>query len=242
MKTSVPADERRRRAPAHRSRAAAPSPASAQDRARVRGALGRGDDPARAIAEQGLHSPSQPLDAGARAALEPRLGHGLGAVRIHAGADAGRSALELKASAYTVGEDVVFAPGKYRPGTAAGQRLLAHELSHVVQQRRSPAPSRELGSRGDPDERWADRVAGSMGWGSLSSRYLAVAGAFELRAEAGTARAGEAAAVPATAAIQRVELSYDDGPDTAGNTATVLQALNAAGARATFYLVGKRVA
>ena len=81
-----------------------------------------------------LRTSGQPLDAGTRARMESRLGVDLSRVRIHADAQAARSAEAVDARAYTVGDDVVFASGEYSPRTADGQRLLAHELAHVVQQ------------------------------------------------------------------------------------------------------------
>jgi hypothetical protein len=81
-----------------------------------------------------LRGPAQPLDAADRAFFEPRLGLDLGHVRIHTGERAARSAGELGARAYTVGPSVVFGSDQYRPRTAPGRALLAHELAHVVQQ------------------------------------------------------------------------------------------------------------
>jgi outer membrane protein OmpA-like peptidoglycan-associated protein len=66
--------------------------------------------------------------------MEERLGHDFASVRIHDGAKSEASAAAVGAEAYTVGHDVVFAPGRYQPQSDAGQRLLAHELVHVVQQ------------------------------------------------------------------------------------------------------------
>lgn len=84
--------------------------------------------------EQALAAPGRPLDAGVRAFFEPRFGHDFSRVRVHADADAGRSARAVNAHAYTVGRDIVFGAGRYAPGTHEGQRLLAHELAHVIQQ------------------------------------------------------------------------------------------------------------
>jgi hypothetical protein len=81
-----------------------------------------------------LRSPGDALDPGLRADLEPRLGHHFGRVRVHAGAEAQRSAAALNARAYTVGTDVVFGAGEYAPRSAGGRDLIAHELAHVVQQ------------------------------------------------------------------------------------------------------------
>jgi hypothetical protein len=94
-----------------------------------------------------LRSPGRPLDAGARAFFEPRLGHDFGSVRIHTDSQAAESARAVNALAYTVGRNVVFGHGNYRPASSEGQRLLAHELTHVVQQGSEnvpPAVQRDL--------------------------------------------------------------------------------------------------
>lgn len=77
-------------------------------------------------------SSGRPLDTQARGFFEPRFGADLGAVRIHNSAGDGQLARALSARAFTVGNDIVFAPGRYEPGTPGGRRLLAHELAHVV--------------------------------------------------------------------------------------------------------------
>lgn len=84
----------------------------------------------------GLRSPSQPLDAATRRFMEAGFGADFGAVRVHTGSEAARSAAGVGARAYTVGAHIVFGPGEYAPASRAGQRLLAHELAHVVQQSR----------------------------------------------------------------------------------------------------------
>jgi len=78
--------------------------------------------------------PGHPLDAGTRTFMESRFGADFGGVRLHTDAAASASAKSIQARAYTAGRDIVFASGEYRPGTAEGQRLLAHELTHVIQQ------------------------------------------------------------------------------------------------------------
>ncbi len=90
---------------------------------------------ASAIVDEVLRSPGRPLDPDSRAFFEPRFGRDLGEVRVRADAGAARSARAVGALAYTVGRDVVFGAGRFAPGTAAGRRLLAHELTHVLQQR-----------------------------------------------------------------------------------------------------------
>jgi hypothetical protein len=81
-----------------------------------------------------LHSGGRPLPAPARAFFEPRLGHDLKRVRIHTDGRAAEAARVLDAKAFTIGRDVVFGAGMYAPDTPPGRRLLAHELTHVVQQ------------------------------------------------------------------------------------------------------------
>ena len=76
----------------------------------------------------------QPLPAAERAFFEPRFGHDFSQVRIHAGTEATKSTRDLNAKAYTFGHNIVFARNQFIPGTAEGKRLIAHELSHVVQQ------------------------------------------------------------------------------------------------------------
>ncbi len=82
-----------------------------------------------------LHAAGQSLDAATRAFMETRFGHDFSGVRIHSDAAAGQSARDVNAHAYTVGHNVVFAAGQFAPGTHEGRRLLAHELTHVVQQK-----------------------------------------------------------------------------------------------------------
>lgn len=81
-----------------------------------------------------LAGAGRPLDAGDRAFFEPRFGRDLSGVRVHDGADAARSAAAVGAQAYAVRDRIVFAQGRYAPGSDAGRRLLAHELAHTLQQ------------------------------------------------------------------------------------------------------------
>jgi len=86
------------------------------------------------IVHEVLAAPGAPLDAPTRAFMERRFGYDLGRVRVHADAAAEQSAQAMNAHAYAVGHDIVFGAGRHTPGTREGQRLLAHELTHVVQQ------------------------------------------------------------------------------------------------------------
>lgn len=95
-----------------------------------------------------LRSTGAPLEPDLRADMEQGLGRDLGAVRLHHGPQAQRSAREVAARAYTVGGEIVFAAGAYAPDTSAGRQLLAHELAHATQPdagrvlRRTPAAPR----------------------------------------------------------------------------------------------------
>ncbi|MGH7391498.1 MAG: DUF4157 domain-containing protein [Candidatus Rokuibacteriota bacterium] len=76
----------------------------------------------------------RPLPGSLRTSLETRLGFDLGDVRLHTGGRAADTARALDARAFTLGRDVVFGAGQYAPDTANGQRLIAHELAHTIQQ------------------------------------------------------------------------------------------------------------
>ena len=93
------------------------------------------------IVDEVLGSPGRKLDPQTRALMERRFGHDFGAVRIHCDGQAAASARAVDARAFTVGRDVVFAAGEFAPESLAGQRLLAHELTHVLQQGETTAHS-----------------------------------------------------------------------------------------------------
>jgi Domain of unknown function (DUF4157) len=82
-----------------------------------------------------IGSGGSPLDPGTRSTMEQSLGSDFGSVRLHVDA---KSAESVKAAAYTVGEDIVVHPNHFTPGSPQAQRTLAHELTHVVQQRSGP--------------------------------------------------------------------------------------------------------
>jgi hypothetical protein len=85
-----------------------------------------------------ISSSGRPLDAGVRTDMEQRLGHDFGDVRIHDDSAAATSAQAVNAHAYTVGSNIVFQRDRYDPGSTEGRTTLAHELTHVVQQRSGP--------------------------------------------------------------------------------------------------------
>lgn len=100
------------------------------------------------IVNEVLRSPGEPLDDSTRCIMEARFGHVFRDVLVHKDARAARSAHAVNARAYTVGHDIVFATGQYRPDTADGAKLLAHELAHVAQQRpqstQRPVPANQV--------------------------------------------------------------------------------------------------
>ena len=98
------------------------------------GANAAGPAAAPAIVQDVLSSPGEPLNAETRAFFEPRFGHDFSRVRVHSDRHAAASARAVNALAYTVGADVSFGAGQYRVNSTEGRRLLAHELTHVVQQ------------------------------------------------------------------------------------------------------------
>ncbi|MCL2161230.1 MAG: DUF4157 domain-containing protein [Betaproteobacteria bacterium] len=82
-----------------------------------------------------LNSGGAPLDTTTRAFFEPRFGQDFSQVRIHTGSNAARMNESLNAKAFTLGNDIAFAPNQYSANTSTGRDLLGHELAHVVQQR-----------------------------------------------------------------------------------------------------------
>lgn len=121
------------------------------------------------------------MDHSTKSFMESRFGTDFTNVHIHTDDNAVQLSRELNAKAFTVGNDIYFNEGQYRPGADDGKRLLAHELAHTIQQ---------------------------------SSNTINLK-------------------------IQRLQLTYDDGPD--ANTQTTLTAVKAGGATATFYLVGQKI-
>ncbi|MGH2898399.1 MAG: DUF4157 domain-containing protein [bacterium] len=104
-----------------------------------------------------------PLDESTRSSMESRFGQDFGDVRVHTDSRASESAEAVGANAYTVGHDVVFRSGHFDSSSPTGQRTIAHELSHVVQQRSGPVDGTEApgGIRlSDPDDRF-ERAADS---------------------------------------------------------------------------------
>jgi uncharacterized protein DUF4157 len=105
----------------------------------------------------------QALDGGVRAGMEAAYGQDFSGVRVHTGGAAAGLSDRLGARAFTLGGDIAFAPGEYRPGTALGDALIAHELAHVVQQRGAANTGPlTVSNPGDALENEADSVADSI--------------------------------------------------------------------------------
>ena len=118
---------------------------------------------ASSLVNQTIGSGGSPLAGQTRQAMEGRFGHDFSQVRVHTDARADESAQAVQAKAYTVGNDIVFREGEYAPGSSDGQKLLAHELTHVVQQGGESADAvqarMEVSQPGDAAEVEAESVA-----------------------------------------------------------------------------------
>ncbi|MCU1347405.1 MAG: hypothetical protein JWO56_435 [Acidobacteria bacterium] len=108
---------------------------------------------------------AQPVPEPLRAQFERVTRTAVGGVRVHTGPASQRAAEELEARAFTIGREIHFGAGEFQPGTAEGDRLLAHELTHAVQQRNAvPTPQMQLEvpEEGDDVEDEADDVADAV--------------------------------------------------------------------------------
>jgi hypothetical protein len=113
------------------------------------------------VVHEVLRSPGRPLDNHTRGFMESRFGRDFSQVRVHTDTKAAESARAVHAQAYTVGKDLVFETGQYVPQTTTGNSLLAHELTHVIQQSHASASRHQLiiAPANDPAEREAETAA-----------------------------------------------------------------------------------
>lgn len=118
-----------------------------------------GHDRGRSLAEP---RPGRPLDAATRRGMELAFGTDLGRIRIHDDPGAWRSAAGLLARAFTLGDDIVFGPGEYAPSTNIGRQLLAHEITHSIQQRQVAHRAPGLGTAIEAE---ASQAAAAVGRG-----------------------------------------------------------------------------
>lgn len=152
--------------------------------------------PTRAHVDDAVASPGRPLDRSTRRSMEARFGYDFSRVRVHDDARAARTAEGIDAAAFTVGEHIALAGGRSGP---SGERLLAHELAHVVQQgargtrlQRKAEPA--ISSPSDPAEREADETADRVVAGlpaTIGGTAGAPAGIQRQEAEDGAASADE---------------------------------------------------
>ncbi len=123
-----------------------------------------------------IRTSGQPLDPGIRRFMEPRFGHDFTGVRVHTGTPAAASAKALSARAYTLGNRIVFGAGQYVPSTASGRQLIAHELTHVLQQSTATRPMRQAEPpvSPPPEEEQQDRDGGREVGGGVSEAPVPV--------------------------------------------------------------------
>lgn len=114
-------------------------------------------DEERSPVHEVIGSGGTPLPVELRTDMEGRFGQDFGDVRVHNDGAAHDSAKSVNAQAYTVGSNIVFQSGKYEPASDAGKHMIAHELTHVVQQRSGPVEGTEAGGGvkvSDPSDRF----------------------------------------------------------------------------------------
>lgn len=126
-------------------------------------------DASPASVDRALATPGRPLEPALRQDMEQRFGHDFSRVRVHSGAIAEQSAQDVNARAYTVGSDIVFGAGWFAEGTHEGRRLIAHELTHVVQQSNMTSLPRlqrkcHAAELGTPNPDCTPSQAGPVGW------------------------------------------------------------------------------
>ncbi len=159
---------------------------------------------------QTLASPGSPLESAVRKDMEQRFGFDFGRVRVHSGAAAEQSARDVNAHAYTVGQDLVFGAGQFSTETAQGKRLLAHELTHVVQQ--AGAVSRSVQRQKGPaiqQESQPGEPATTSSADDLSEDLLAKANEFNQKVAQNSKKSGDkyVAVDPAKPSPQTIHLA-----------------------------------
>ena len=118
------------------------------------------------VVQDVLHSPGHPLDSPAQSFFAGRFGHDFSHIRVHSDSLASVSAASIGARAYTVGSHIAFAGGQYSPTSLEGRRLLAHELTHAVQQQGGRASELQIVDS-PTHEREADQVADAIHAGGM---------------------------------------------------------------------------
>jgi hypothetical protein len=156
-----------------------------------------------------------PLDDGLRSSMESAFGESFEDVRVHTDERASRSAAEVGANAYTVGSDVVFRSGQFDPGTPTGQRTIAHELAHVVQQSQGPVDGSDApgGIRvSDPSDRF-ERAADDTADEVMASVQAIRTGSAPSASEAATSTASATAVQLDEAEDEEAPVQRETAPD-----------------------------
>ena len=148
-----------------------------------------------------------PLDKETRTDMEARLGHDFGDVRVHTDSRAHDSAQAVHAHPYTVGSNIVFQRDKYDPSSTEGRTMLAHELTHVVQQRSGPVDGAPAGGGiqvSDPSDRFEREAAANAERAISAPAPVAAASGPAVQRQAEEEEQPEEAAVQG-AFVQRAE-------------------------------------
>lgn len=184
-----------------------------------------------------LRSPGRPLEEPVRIEMEQRLGADFSQVRVHTDAAAHESAQDVNAHAYTAGSHLVFQQGQYDGASAAGKKMLAHELTHVIQQRQGPVSGTSVDGGpvvSDPRDTF-EQAAEATAESAMARPLHATPAAGGPAAHAGPAPAGSAAVsgvVVGPVAVQRslkdkggIKRAYGDvsGSSKVSNAALVVR-------------------
>ena len=168
-----------------------------------------------------INSGGSALGEPVRQDMESRFGQDFGSVRVHTDAAAHDSAKSVNAQAYTVGDNIVFQSGKYDPSSQQGQHMLAHELTHVVQQRSGPVEGTDAGGGvkvSDPADRFEREAA------SNADRLMSAPPTAQRCAEDHDHSSHEGGGTPtAQTYVQRAEAGEEEAPEEETTAQTYVQ-------------------
>ncbi|HUS12539.1 MAG TPA: DUF4157 domain-containing protein [Pyrinomonadaceae bacterium] len=172
--------------------------------------------PTASVVDEGLQSSAHSLDANTRRSMESHFGQTFEHVRVHNDATAANSARQVDALAYTVGNDIIFGANQYKPDTDEGRHLLAHELTHTIQQSNGVAFDKiRMTEDGDPLEQEAEAVArGVVSGASVSPRSTGGLKIARQQTQPGTTPAQQPAAAQPPVAQPAAPQGWDGCTDT----------------------------
>ncbi|MCG8419053.1 MAG: DUF4157 domain-containing protein [Proteobacteria bacterium] len=136
---------------------------------------GRGAPAADPLQIQAQLGPGRGLDSRVQSGMGTAFGRDFSGVRVHTDAHAGQLSSRMNARAFTVGQDIAFAPSEYQPGTLAGDALIAHELAHVAQQKDASTPGSAM-AKGQSDDSALEVEADNAAVGGVLSLWTAAKG------------------------------------------------------------------